>query len=200
MLLTHRYYMQRQSARNVGGPCRCDARSTTRGFAPPMSRRSRASHSSTKRDKFGGAAQGKSASGAGRYPRTQPGQVARYYDALTLEQLERYAESEKAFKARWNLPATKASPSPGGFPTRANLRQNRQRVRRPCGNTSTLSISPTYSLPKPVGAAGPGRTLQPERSRASHKILPTGEVGDSLTRRLHSKPINGCNCSHPAKS
>jgi len=35
---------------------------------------------------------------ASRYPHTRPGQVARYYDALSQEQLERYDEAEKNFK------------------------------------------------------------------------------------------------------
>jgi TolA-binding protein len=50
------------------------------------------------KNKFSDAAQKFSQVGA-RYPHTQPGRVARYYDALSLEQIERYADSEKEFKA-----------------------------------------------------------------------------------------------------
>jgi hypothetical protein len=35
---------------------------------------------------------------ANRYPRTQPGRVALYYEGISLEQLERWAEAEKDFK------------------------------------------------------------------------------------------------------
>ena len=50
------------------------------------------------KNKYADAAK-KFAEVAARYPRTRPGQVARHYDALSLEQLGRYDEAEKAFKS-----------------------------------------------------------------------------------------------------
>jgi len=50
------------------------------------------------KNKYGDAAK-KFADGASRYPRTRPGLVARYYAALSLEQLDRNDEAEKDLKA-----------------------------------------------------------------------------------------------------
>jgi predicted negative regulator of RcsB-dependent stress response len=50
------------------------------------------------KNKYADAAK-KFAEVAARYPRTQPGRVARYYDALCLAQLERNDEAEREMKA-----------------------------------------------------------------------------------------------------
>jgi hypothetical protein len=94
----YRYYMQRQSARasvELADAMRIyDARIRT----PNEPAQSGELTYVDEKNKFSDAAQ-KFAQVAGRYSRTQPGRIARYYDALSLEQLERYAESEKVFEA-----------------------------------------------------------------------------------------------------
>jgi TolA-binding protein len=49
------------------------------------------------KNKYSDAAK-KFADVANRYPRTQPGRVALYYQGISLEQLERWTEAEKDFK------------------------------------------------------------------------------------------------------
>ncbi len=49
------------------------------------------------KNKYSDAAK-KFADVANRYPHTRPGQVARYYDALSLEQIDKYDEAEKNLK------------------------------------------------------------------------------------------------------
>ena len=94
----YRYYIQRQSARasvELADAMKIyDARIRTPNEPAQPGELTYVD----KKNKFGDAAQ-KFGQVAGRYPRTQPGRVARYYDALSLEQLERYAESEKDFQA-----------------------------------------------------------------------------------------------------
>ncbi len=94
----YRYYMQRQSAK-----ASVDLADAMRVYdagirAPNEPAQPGELTYVDEKNKFSDAAQ-KFSQVAGRYPRTQPGRVARYYDALSLEQLERYADSEKAFKA-----------------------------------------------------------------------------------------------------
>jgi len=93
----YRYYMQRQSGRasvELADAMRIyDARIRA---ANEPAQPGELTYVDEK-NKYSDAAQ-KFSQVASRYPRTQPGQVARYYDALSLEDLERYAESEKDFK------------------------------------------------------------------------------------------------------
>jgi len=94
----YRYYMQRQSARasvELADAMKIyDARIRV---ANEPAQPGELTYVDEK-NKFNDAAQ-KFSQVASRYSRTQPGRVARYYDALSLEELERYAESEKAFQA-----------------------------------------------------------------------------------------------------
>jgi predicted negative regulator of RcsB-dependent stress response len=53
------------------------------------------------KNKFGDAAK-KFTEVAGRYPRTRPGQLARYYAGLSLEKLERYDEAENDLQTLQN--------------------------------------------------------------------------------------------------
>ena len=94
----YRYYMQRQSARASVELADAMKIYDARIRAPNEPAQPGELTYVDEKNKFTDAAQ-KFSQVAGRYSRTQPGRVARYYDALTLEQLERYAESEKAFKA-----------------------------------------------------------------------------------------------------
>lgn len=93
----YRYYMQRQSSRasiELADAMKIyDARIRT---AAEPTQPGELTYIDEK-NKFTDAAQ-KFSEVASRYGRTQPGQMARYYDALSLEQLERYAEAEKDFK------------------------------------------------------------------------------------------------------
>jgi hypothetical protein len=97
-VLGYRYYMQRQSARasvDLADAMRIyDAR--IRAATDPA-QPGELTYIDEK-NKFNDAAK-KFSEVASRYPRTQPGRVAQYYDALTLEQLERYPEAEKDFKS-----------------------------------------------------------------------------------------------------
>ncbi len=93
----YRYYMQRQSAR--ASVELADAMKIYDARIRAVNEPAQPGELTyvDEKNKFSDAAQ-KFAQVAGRYSRTQPGRVARYYDALTLEQLERYADSEKDFK------------------------------------------------------------------------------------------------------
>jgi hypothetical protein len=94
----YRYYMQRQSAKASVDLADAMRVYDARIRAPNEPAQPGELTYVDEKNKFGDAAQ-KFSQVAGRYPRTQPGRVARYYDALSLEQIERYADSEKAFKA-----------------------------------------------------------------------------------------------------
>ena len=99
------------------------------------------------KNKFTDAAQ-KFAEVANRYPRTQPGQVARYYDALSLEQVERYAEAEKDFKAL-------ASGRDEGFKALASFQlaqiyDKTGRAAQAVQEYQQLVNKPTVFVPKPV--------------------------------------------------
>jgi hypothetical protein len=93
-VLGWRYYMQRQTARasvELADAMKIyDARIRT---ADQPAAPGELTYIDEK-NKYSDAAQ-KFADVARRYPRTQPGRMARYYDALSLEQLERYADAEK---------------------------------------------------------------------------------------------------------
>ena len=94
----YRYYMQRQSARASVELADAMRIYDARIRAPNEPAQPGELTYVDEKNKFTDAAQ-KFSQVAGRYSRTQPGRVARFYDALSLEQLERYAESEKSFKA-----------------------------------------------------------------------------------------------------
>jgi TolA-binding protein len=94
----YRYYMQRQSAKASVDLADAMRVYDARIRAPNEPAQPGELTYVDEKNKFSDAAQ-KFSQVAGRYSRTQPGRVARYYDALSLEQLERYADSEKAFKA-----------------------------------------------------------------------------------------------------
>jgi TolA-binding protein len=94
----YRYYMQRQSAKASVELADAMRIYDARIRAPNEAAQPGELTYVEEKNKFSDAAQ-KFSQVAGRYSRTQPGRVARYYDALSLEQLERYADSEKAFKA-----------------------------------------------------------------------------------------------------
>jgi tetratricopeptide (TPR) repeat protein len=94
----YRYYMQRQSARASVELTDAMKIYDARIRAPNEPAQPGELTYIDEKNKFNDAAQ-KFAQVASGYPRTQPGLVARYYDALSLEQLERYSESEKAFGA-----------------------------------------------------------------------------------------------------
>jgi hypothetical protein len=93
----YRYYMQRQSARASVELADAMKIYDARIRAPNEPAQPGELTYVDEKNKFSDAAQ-KFGQVAGRYSRTQPGRVARYYDALSLEQLERYAESEKDFQ------------------------------------------------------------------------------------------------------
>jgi TolA-binding protein len=99
------------------------------------------------KNKYNDAAQ-KFSDVANRYSRTQPGQVARYYDALSLEQVERYAEAEKDFKAL-------ASGSDEGFKALATFQlaqiyDKTGRAAQAVQEYQQLVNKPTVFVPKPV--------------------------------------------------
>jgi tetratricopeptide (TPR) repeat protein len=143
----YRYYMQRQSAR---------ASVELADAMKIYDARIRAANEPAQpgeltyvdeKNKYTDAAQ-KFAQVAGRYPRTQPGRVAQYYDALTLEQLERYAEAEKDFKEL-------ASGSDDSFKALASYQlaqvyDKTGRAAQAVQEYQELVNKPTVFVPKPV--------------------------------------------------
>jgi TolA-binding protein len=143
----YRYYMQRQSARasiELADAMRIyDARIRT---AAEPAQPGELTYVDEK-NKYNDAAQKFSEVG-GRYPRTQPGLVARYYDALSLEQLERYPEAEKNFKSL-------ASGSDEGFKTLASFQLGQiydktGRAAQAVQEYQQLVNKPSVFVPKPV--------------------------------------------------
>ena len=143
----YRYYMQRQSARasvELADAMRIyDARIRA---ANEPAQPGELTYLDEK-NKYSDAAQ-KFSQVASRYSRTQPGQVARYYDALSLEQIERYAEAEKDFK-------TLASGGDEGFKALASFQLGQiydktGRGAQAVQEYQQLVNKPTVFVPKPV--------------------------------------------------
>lgn len=143
----YRYYMQRQSARASVELADAMTIYNARIRAADEPAQPGELTYIDEKNKFNDAAQ-KFAQVASRYPRTQPGRMAEYYDALSLEQLERYAEAEKDFKAL-------ASGSDEGFSSMANFQlaqiyDKTGRAVQAVQQYQQLMNKPTIFVPKAV--------------------------------------------------
>ena len=121
----YRYYMQRQSAKASVDLADAMRIYDARIRAPNEPAQPGELTYVDEKNKFSDAAQ-KFSQVAGRYPRTQPGRVARYYDALSLRAARALRGLRKGFQGA-GIFRRRGLRGPGGFPARANLRQNRQR-------------------------------------------------------------------------
>ena len=135
--------------------------------------------------KFGDASR-KFGDVAARYGRTQPGQLAKYYQALSLERLgknedakqllqELAGSSEEEFAAMAKLELASLEDRMGQPDEAVKLYQQ-------------LLAKPTVLVPKPVTSAGARRTLQPEEPCRGREILRADQVRISPARPSPSRP------------